>query len=108
MERTKKSLEKNLDKLQKNHDDTVTFEQLGIDKLFVDEAHEFKNLFTPTKMTNISGISNSASQKALDLFMKSVLDEKTGGKGVCFCNRYAQRITLSTLKNTEIPHFFKC
>ena len=85
MERTKKSLEKNLDKLQKNHDDTVTFEQLGIDKLFVDEAHEFKNLFTPTKMTNISGISNSASQKALDLFMKcQYLDEKTGGKGVCF------------------------
>ncbi len=85
MECTKKSLEKNLDKLQKNHDDTVTFEQLGIDKLFVDEAHEFKNLFTPTKMTNISGISNSASQKALDLFMKcQYLDEKTCGKGVCF------------------------
>ena len=85
MERTKKSLEKNLDKLQKNHDDTITFEQLGIDKLFIDEAHEFKNLFTPTKLNNISGISNSASQKALDLFMKCrYLDEKTGGKGVVF------------------------
>lgn len=85
MERTKKSLEKNLDKLQKNHDDTITFEQLGVDKLFVDEAHEFKNLFTPTKLNNISGISNSASQKALDLFMKcQYLDEKTDGKGVVF------------------------
>ena len=85
MERTKKSLEKNLDKLQKNHDDTITFEQLGVDKLFVDEAHEFKNLFTPTKLNNISGISTSASQKALDLFMKCrYLDEKTGGKGVVF------------------------
>lgn len=85
MERTKKSLEKNLDKLQKNHDDTITFEQLGVDKLFIDEAHEFKNLFTPTKLNNISGISNSASQKALDLFMKCrYLDEKTGGKGVVF------------------------
>ena len=83
MERTKKSLEKNLDKLQKNHDDTITFEQLGVDKLFVDEAHEFKNLFTPTKLNNISGISTSASQKALDLFMKCrYLDEKTGSRGV--------------------------
>lgn len=85
MERTKKSLEKNLEKLQKNHDDTINFEQLGVDKLFVDEAHEFKNLFTPTKLSNISGISNSASQKALDLFMKcQYLDEKTGGKGIVF------------------------
>lgn len=85
MERTKKSLEKNLDNLKKRHDDTITFEQLGVDKLFVDEAHEFKNLFTPTKLNNIAGISTSASQKALDLFMKCrYLDEKTGGKGVVF------------------------
>ena len=83
MERTKKSLEKQLDKLQKNHDDTINFEQLGIDKLFIDEAHEFKNLFTPTKLSNVSGISTTASQKALDLFLKCrYLDEKTGGKGV--------------------------
>ena len=83
MERTKKSLEKQLDKLEKNHDDTITFEQLGVDKLFVDEAHEFKNLFCPTKLTNVSGISNSASQKALDLYLKCrYLDEKTDGKGV--------------------------
>lgn len=85
MERTKKSLEKQLDKLSKNHDDTITFEQLGVDKLFVDEAHEFKNLFCATKLNNISGISNSASQKALDLYLKCrYLDEKTGGKGVVF------------------------
>ena len=85
MERTKKSLDKQLDKLQKNHDDTITFEQLGVDKLFVDEAHEFKNLFCPTKLNNISGISNSASQKALDLYLKCrYLDEKTDGKGVVF------------------------
>ena len=70
MERTRKSLKKQLDKLEKSHDDTVTFEQLGIDHLFVDEAHEFKNLFTPTKLSNIAGISNSDSQKALDLFLK--------------------------------------
>lgn len=85
MEKTKKSLEKQLDKLNKNHDDTITFEQLGVDKLFVDEAHSFKNLFCQTKLNNISGISNSASQKALDLYMKCrYLDEKTGGKGVVF------------------------
>lgn len=85
MERTRKSLQKQLDKLDKSHDDTISFEQMGIDKLFVDEAHEFKNLFTPTKLQNISGISNSASQKALDLFLKCrYLDEKTDGKGVVF------------------------
>ena len=86
MERTRKSLQKQLDKLEKaNQDDTLTFEQLGIDKLFVDEAHEFKNLFVATKLQNVAGISNSASQKALDLFLKCrYLDEKTGGKGVVF------------------------
>ena len=86
MERTRKSLQKQLDKLEKaNQDDTLTFEQLGIDRLFVDEAHEFKNLFVATKLQNVAGISNSASQKALDLFLKCrYLDEKTGGKGVIF------------------------
>ena len=86
MEKTRKSLQKQLDRLEKvNQDGTITFEQLGVDKLFVDEAHEFKNLFTPTKLTNVAGISNSASQKALDLFLKCrYLDEKTGGKGVVF------------------------
>ena len=86
MERTRKSLQKQLDKLEKaNQDDTLTFEQLGIDRLFVDEAHEFKNLFVATKLQNVAGISNSASQKALDLFLKCrYLDEKTGDKGVIF------------------------
>ena len=86
MERTRKSLQKQLDKLEKaNQDDTLTFEQLGIDRLFIDEAHEFKNLFVATKLQNVAGISNSASQKALDLFLKCrYLDEKTGGKGVIF------------------------
>ncbi|MCM1530412.1 MAG: DEAD/DEAH box helicase family protein, partial [Alistipes sp.] len=83
MERTRKSLQKQLDKLEKsNQDDTLTFEQLGVDRLFVDEIHEFKNLFVSTKLNNVAGISNSASQKALDLFLKiRYLDEKTGGKG---------------------------
>ncbi len=84
MERTKRSLEQNLEKLRsKKQDDVITFEEMGIDKLVVDEAHEFKNLFTPTKLQNVSGISSSASQKALDLFTKCrYLDEKTGGKGI--------------------------
>lgn len=83
MERTKKSLEARLDKLEKSHDDILTFEEMGIDKLIVDEAHEFKNVPTQTKLTNVAGISSSASQKALDLFMKCrYLDEKTGSRGV--------------------------
>ena len=83
MERTKKSLEAKLDKLEKTHDDILTFEEMGIDKLIVDEAHEFKNVPTQTKLTNVAGISSSASQKALDLFMKCrYLDEKTSGRGV--------------------------
>ena len=86
MERSRKSLQKQLDKLQKvNQDNTLTFEQLGVDRLFIDEAHEFKNLFVSTKLQNVAGISNSASQKALDLFLKCrYLDEKTDGKGVIF------------------------
>lgn len=83
MERTKKSLEARLDKLEKTHDDILTFEEMGIDKLIVDESHEFKNVPTQTKLTNVAGISSSASQKALDLFMKCrYLDEKTGSRGV--------------------------
>ena len=83
MERTKKSLEARLDKLEKTHDDILTFEEKGIDKLIIDEAHEFKNVPTQTKLTNVAGISSSASQKALDLFMKCrYLDENTGSRGV--------------------------
>ena len=83
MERTKKSLEARLNKLEKTHDDILTFEEMGIDKLIIDEAHEFKNVPTQTKLTNVAGISSSASQKALDLFMKCrYLDEKTGSRGV--------------------------
>lgn len=83
MERTKKSLEARLDKLEKSHDDIITFEEMGVDKLIVDESHEFKNVPTQTKLTNVAGISSSASQKALDLFMKCrYLDEKTGNRGV--------------------------
>lgn len=86
MERTKRSLEQQLEKLQSSKkDNTVYFEELGIDKLFVDEAHEFKNLFCTTELQNVSGISSRASQRAIELFAKCrYLDEKTGGKGVVF------------------------
>ena len=86
MERTKKSLEQRLEKLSATKkDNTVYFEELGIDKLFVDEAHEFKNLMCVTKLQNVSGISGKSSQRALELFMKcQYLDEITGGKGVVF------------------------
>lgn len=86
MERTKRSLEQQLEKLQSSKkDNTVYFEELGIDKLFVDEAHKFKNLFCTTKLQNVSGISSRASQRATELFAKCrYLDEKTGGKGVVF------------------------
>lgn len=77
MERTRKSLQKQLDKLEKaNQDDTLTFEQLGIDRLFVDEAHEFKNLFVATKLQNVAGISNSASQKHLICSSNAVISMK--------------------------------
>lgn len=84
LERSRKSVKKKLDALlDKPKDDTVTFEEMGIDKLIVDEGHEFKNLFTATRLQGISGISTSSSQKAMDLFMKcQYLDEKTGGKGI--------------------------
>lgn len=86
MERTKRKLENQLEKLQSSKkDNTVYFEELGIDKLFIDEAHEFKNLFCTTKLQNVSGISSRASQRATELFAKCrYLDEKTGGKGVVF------------------------
>ena len=86
MERTKKNLENQLEKLQSSKkDNTVYFEELGIDKLFVDEVHEFKNLYCATKLQNVSGISSRASQRATELFAKCrYLDEKTGGKGVVF------------------------
>ena len=86
MERTKKALQAKLEKLNGlRKDNTVYFEELGIDKLFVDEAHEFKNLMSVTKLQNVSGISGRTSQRATDLFMKCrYLDEKTDGKGVVF------------------------
>lgn len=86
MERTKKSLEQKLEKLSSTKkDNTVYFEELGIDKLFVDEAHEFKNLMCVTKLQNVSGISGKSSQKALELFMKcQYLNEITNKKGVVF------------------------
>ena len=87
MERTRKSLEARLAKLndQSRKDDTVTFEQLGIDRLFIDESHYFKNLFLATKMRNVGGIAQTEAQKSSDLFMKTqYLDELTGGRGVIF------------------------
>lgn len=86
MERTRKSLQQKLEKLSSSQkDNTMYFEELGIDKLFVDEAHEFKNLMSITKLQNVSGISGRTSQRATELFMKCrYLDEKTGGKGVVF------------------------
>ncbi|MDD6059213.1 MAG: DEAD/DEAH box helicase family protein [Ruminococcus sp.] len=87
MEKTVKNLETKLEKLQSDkQDDVVTFEQLGIDKMFVDEAHEFKNLFLTTKMTNVSGIStNQNTKKTPDLYAKCrYLDEVTGNRGVTF------------------------
>ena len=87
MERTRKSLETKLAKLndQSRKDDTVTFEQLGVDRLFIDESHYFKNLFLATKMRNVGGIAQTEAQKSSDLFMKTqYLDELTGGRGVIF------------------------
>ena len=87
MERTRKSLETRLAKLndQSRKDDVVTFEQLGVDRLFIDESHYFKNLFLATKMRNVGGIAQTEAQKSSDLFMKTqYLDELTGGRGVIF------------------------
>ena len=87
MEKTRKSLQTRLDKLndQTRKDDVVTFEQLGVDRLFVDESHNYKNLFLYTKMRNIAGIAQTDAQKSSDMFMKcQYLDELTGGKEVTF------------------------
>lgn len=87
MEKTRKNLENKLEKLnsQARKDDVINFEQLGVDKLFVDEAHNYKNLFLYTKMHNVGGISQTDAQKSSDLFMKCrYLDEITGGKGIVF------------------------
>ena len=87
LERTKKSLETRLEKLQaeERKDDVVTFEQLGVDRLFVDESHAFKNLFLYTKMRNVAGLSTSDAQKSSDMFAKCrYMDEITGNRGVIF------------------------
>ena len=87
LERTRKSLEAKLERLndQSRKDDLVTFEELGVDRVFVDESHYFKNLFLATKMRNVGGIAQTEAQKSSDLFMKCrYLDEITGGRGVIF------------------------
>ena len=87
LERTKKQLQLKLDKLnsQERKDDVVTFEQLGVDRLFIDEAHFYKNLFLFTKMRNVAGIAQTEAQKSSDLYLKCrYLDEQTGGRGVVF------------------------
>lgn len=87
MEKTKKGLQAKLDKLndQSRKDDVVTFEELGVDRIFIDESHYFKNLFLYTKMRNVGGIAQTEAQKSSDLFMKCrYLDEITGGRGIIF------------------------
>lgn len=87
MEKTKKTLQTRLEKLNdtSRKDDVVTFEQLGVDRLFVDESHYYKNLFLHTKMRNVAGIAQSEAQKSSDMFAKcQYLDELTGGKGITF------------------------
>lgn len=87
LEKTKKAIKLKLDKLndQSRKDDLVTFEELGVDRLFIDEAHNYKNLFLVTKMRNVAGLAQTEAQKSSDLFMKCrYLDEATGGRGVVF------------------------
>ena len=120
LEKTKRQLETKLEKLQsmERKDDVVTFEQLGVDRLFVDEAHNYKNLFLYTKMRNVAGISTSEAQKSSDMYMKCrYLDEKTGGKGVVFAtgtpvsNSMTELYTMmrylqhGTLKEHGLSHF---
>ena len=120
LEKTKKSLETRLEKLNKQErkDDVVTFEELGIDKLFVDEAHNHKNLFLYTKMRNVGGIAQTEAQKSTDLFMKCrYLDEITNGKGTVFAtgtpvsNSMAELYTMQRylqydeLKKNGLEHF---
>ncbi|MDC7291801.1 N-6 DNA methylase [Blautia schinkii] len=120
MEKTRKSLETRLEKLndQARKDDVVTFEQLGVDRLFVDESHNYKNLFLYTKMRNIAGISQTDAQKSSDMFMKcQYLDELTGGRGVVFAtgtpvsNSMVELYTImrylqyDTLQSMGLGHF---
>lgn len=119
MERTKKGLEAKLKKLLDSpKDDVVTFEELGIDRLFVDEAHSFKNLYYQTKMQNVAGLSNAEAQKSSDMYMKCrYLDEKTGSKGIVFAtgtpvsNTMVELYTMQrylqhdTLENLGMSHF---
>lgn len=100
MERTKKQLEARLEKLNNNakRDDVITFEELGVDRLFVDESHNYKNLFLYTKMQNVAGISQTDSQKASDIFLKCrYMDELTGNKGIIFATGTALSNTMAEL-----------
>ena len=120
MEKTKRSLQSRLDKLinEERKDDVITFEQLGVDRLYVDESHAFKNLFLYTKMRNVAGLSTSEAQKSSDMFMKCrYMDEITGGKGVVFAtgtpvsNSMTELYTVmrylqySTLQQKGLTHF---
>lgn len=120
LERTKKGLKAKLEKLNKNDrkDDLITFEEIGVDRLFVDEAHFYKNLFLFTKMNNVSGLSTTDAQKSSDLYLKCrYLDEITGGKGVIFAtgtpisNSMTEMYTMqrylqySTLVKHNLQHF---
>ena len=120
LEITRDNLEKKLEKLNDSSkkDDVVTFEQLGVDKLFVDEAHYYKNLFLYSKMKNISGVGSSDAQKSSDMFMKcQYMDEITGGKGIVFAtgtpvsNSMSELYTMqrylqyNTLVKNNLQHF---
>ena len=120
MEKTRKTLETKLEKLRSDErkDDVVTFEQLGVDRLFVDESHAFKNLFVTTKMRNVAGLSTSEAQKSSDMFGKCrYLDEITGGRGVVFAtgtpvsNSMTELYTVmrylqySALQQKKLTHF---
>ena len=120
MEKTRKTLETKLEKLRSDErkDDVITFEQLGVDRLFVDESHAFKNLFLYTKMRNVAGLSTSEAQKSSDMFGKCrYLDEVTGGRGVIFAtgtpvsNSMTELYTVmrylqyGTLQKKNLTHF---
>ena len=120
MEKTRKSLQVKLEKLndQTRKDDLVTFEELGVDRIFVDEAHFYKNLAAFSKMRNVGGISQTEAQKSSDLYMKCrYLDEITGGKGIIFAtgtpisNSMVEMYTMqkylqyNTLKEHDLLHF---
>ena len=120
LEKTKKSLQTKLEKLndQSRKDDVVTFEELGIDRLFIDESHYYKNLYLYTKMRNVGGIAQTEAQKSSDLFMKCrYLDEITGGRGVVFAtgtpisNSMVELYTIQrylqyrTLQDHDLQHF---